>query len=470
MTSGNSSDGDRRGAVLVVVFVVAIALAALVAVLFLLFRSNTESYRYQHDRTGALYAAESGARLAVHWLSEETTIPGGTLPYFMPDDSSGWIGLPGMEGKALVVIDPSNEDVGTEAIRGVEIRSRGRFRSATREVSVHYFPDVPSRYALLVDQRIPTGFFVDGRVVRGPVHCNGSIALSSVSADSSGDPYAQEISTTSDGGFSFSDAGFSTLPHPPGSSVWMRPYHTHRSGPPSWNPTASEVDFRRLNAHFRGLQGEAYRMGTALQGGGRVILDEAALRLRSSNTGPITELTLGEDRDLVYFSNGGAPVYIKSGQPTTYPLTIVATGNVYISGNLLGPGAGGGGLAIVSLGDIVVATDPAFTGTMDWSPPWDIDTAGNMRVEAYLAAPSGEFRAQSVRYPPGSLQFLVEGGILQRTMGRLGNQFNGHQLEIEYDQGLRRTMPPHFPILENWKMSSWTDDPNYEGEIADDLF
>ncbi|MGM0628756.1 MAG: hypothetical protein ACQETZ_11415 [Candidatus Fermentibacterota bacterium] len=460
-----SSDGGRRGAVLVVVFVVTIALAVLVGAVWTLFYSNTESFQYARDRTAALYAAESGARLAVHHLSEATSMPEGTEPFHMPGDSSGWIALPGMEGRALVVIDPSNDLSGAQSIGGVEIRSRGSCHGYTRDVAVHYFPDYPSRYALLVDESIPRGFLEDGTEIEGPVHCNGAVSLSSASPDSSGDPFVWELSTTAEGGFRFSDVGFATVPHPRGSSVWVRPYRRHASGPPAWDPSADSVDFDRLKSYFRSLQGEAMRMGTLVQGGGRAILRGDTLLMREANMGPVRSLELERGQDLVYFQNGAIPLYIKCGRPCSRPLTIVAEGDVYIYGNMHGSPA------VVSLGDIVVPTDPALVGEPDWSPPWNISTDGNMLVEAFLAAPAGELRSESVRYPPGTMTFRVFGGVLEKSMGRLGSSYSGHQLEIDYDAGMSTAPPPHFPILENWKMSSWTEDPGYEeAEMEEDLY
>lgn len=456
--------GGRRGAALAVVFLVTVVMSILVAALYILFSGNVKSFEYARDRTGARYTAESGARMAVHMLSTETWMPQGTEPFFMPEDSSGWILMEGIQGRALVVIDPRNNVSNPFAIRSVQIRSRGAFQSALTDIKTNYSPDAPSRYALLVDRAIPRGFFEDGRVVDGPVHCNGIIDFSSVSSDSSGDPYAREASTTSEGGFRFADVGFSSEPHPEGSSVWVQPYRRHLSGAPNWAPIASEIDFARIEQHFRDLETVANDMGTLVTGVKRVILDGNTLLMKAANQGPISSIGLGPERNLVVIMNGAMPVYIKSGQPTTIPLTIITTGNVNLSGSIRGGPAGGAGpLAIVSLGDIVIATDPSYTGETDWSPPWDIETEGNLSVQAYLAAPSGKLRNESLIHP-GDLSYLtINGGLMQEQMGSMGTTMSGYRLEIEYDEGLNSVMPPFFPILENWVMTSWLEDPDYDG-------
>lgn len=464
--------GGRRGAALAMVFIITIGMSILVAAVYVLFRSNARSQQYTRDRIGALFTAEAGARLAAYHLSLGTAMPEGNLPFHMPDDSSGWISMEGVQGKALVVLDPRNNVENPFAIRGVEIRSRGRVNGEERDIKVHYAPDSPSRYALLVDAGISPGFFTDGRVIEGPVHCNGIIDFSSFTPDSSGDPFVKEVSTTTEGGFRFADVGFQDVPHPEGSSVWVRPYRSHRGGSPSWNTNARPIDFHRIEQHFHDLFSVASSMGTVITGVKRIVLDRRAILMRSDNMGPVTRLELGPDINLIYIMNGAMPVYIKSGQVTTVPLTIVATGNVYLSGNVYGSPAGGQGpLAIVSLGDIIIPADPSYTGGTDWHAPWDIQTEGNMSVQAYLAAPSGELRAESLMYPGDPVYLRITGGLMQENMGALGTAMSGYRLEIEYDNGLFGVMPPHFPILENWIMTSWQEDPEYvSGGIEADQY
>lgn len=464
--------GSRRGAALVLVFVVMLVMSMLVAAVYILFSGNVASQEYAMDRIGARYTAEAGVRMAVYQLSLETELPARTDPYYMSDDSSGWITIPGVQGRALVVIDPRNNVPNPWAIRGVEIRGRGSNGSMTMDVIMHYAPDAPSRYALLVDEAIPAGFFIDGREVEGPVHCNGSISFSSSSADSTGDPLVEEISTTSEGGFRFSDVGFSEVPHPDGSAVWVRPYRRHLAGSPTWDSSSRPIDFARISNYFNGLLTEASEIGTVINGVKRIIIDGNTILMKSSDNGPITFLELEDGKNLVFILNGSMPVYIKSGGTISMPLTIVATGSVYIYGSIHGTAASiNGPLAIVSLGDIIIPSDPAFTGGTDWSPPWDIQTEGNIIVSAFLAAPSGELRSENVVYPPAELVFCIYGGLLEKRMGRIGSGITGYDLVIEYDQGLKSVMPPYFPLLENWIITSWMEDPDYgENSIEDDLY
>ena len=471
--SFQSKDGSRRGAALVLAFVVTLVMSLLVAAVYILFSDNARTQEYAKDRIGARYTAEAGVRMAVNLLSLETEFPVSTDPYYMPDDSSGWITMPEVEGKALVVIDPRNYASNPWAIRGVELRGRGSVGSISMDIITHYVPDAPSRYALLVDTEIPAGFFIDGRIVEGPVHCNGIINLSSVSPDSIGDPFVEEISTTTEGGFRFSDIGFSEVPHPDRSAVWVRPYRQHLAGSPTWDPSSESIDFARISSYFNGLLREAAEMGTVVSGVRRIIIDGNTLLMKSSDDGMVTYLELEDGKNLVFILNGGMPVYIKSEQSICMPLTIVATGSVYIYGNIRGTVAGDNGpLAIVTLGDFVIPSDPSFTGGPDWSAPWDIQTESDLIVVAFLAAPSGELRSESVMYPEEERTFTIFGGLMGKRMGRIGTSISGYHLAIEYDQGLKTVIPPYFPILENWIITSWMEDPDYgeNGTIHDDRY
>ena len=465
---------SRRGAALVLVFVVTLVMSLLVVAVYILFSDNVSTQQYAVERIGARFTAEAGIRMAVCQLSLETELHAGTDPYYMQDDSSGWITMPGIQGKALVVIDPRNNVSNPWAIRGMELRGRGSIGSISMDVIMHYMPDTPSRYALLVDEAIPVGFFKDGRVVEGPVHCNGIIDFGSTSPDSTGDPFVQEISTTTDeGGFRFSDTGFSDIPHPLGSTVWVRPYRSHLAGSPSWDSSSGSIDFARVSSYFSSLLSEASQMGTVVSGVRRIIIDGNTLLMKSSNEGMITFLELEDGKNLVFIHNGGMPVYIKSGSSLNMPLTIVATGSVYIYGSIRGASAGPSGpLAIVTLRDFIIPSDPHFTGAPQWSPPWDIQTESNLVVSAFLAAPAGELRSESVMYPTGEKPFDLYGGLMEKRMGRIGTGISGYHLEIEYDQGLRSFTPPYFPLLENWIITSWMEDPDYgeNGTIHDDRY
>ncbi len=449
----NRHDGNRRGAVLVVVFVVVLVLAVLAASLFIIFSSNIRSHTVILQRTRATYAAESGVHLAMHYMALEMLQPGQSSPYFLPGDSLGWIDIPGSEDMALVVIDPKDGGYGDKLNRSVEIRSRGRSSDAEVDVIIRASPDTPSRYALITDQGIPQGFLTDGLVLQGPVHSNGTIEFSSTSTDSTNDPVIPEISTTRLGGFYFSDIGYSDEPHPPGSRVWVRPYPRHYAGSPSWNVSTGVIDFERIDDHFRDLRAEASGMGTYFSGMRRILLDGNMILMKRSINGMVDTLVLDGDTDLLYLDNPGMGVYIRSRHTFTLPLTIVSTGTVRISGHIdARTTANGGPLAIVTLGDLTIAEDP---GLGDWLPPWDIATDCNVSVKAFLAAPSGEFRAENIFVPGQQAQMTIQGGLLAGEFGRIGTISSGYYLSLVYDTGLTLLRPPHFPIFEYWKISSW---------------
>ena len=471
--SGNgNSDGSRRGAALAVVFVVMIVLSILAGSVYVLFASNVASMNWTLDRISARFAAESGMRLAVHYLSLDVIPPSGTEPIFLPGDSAEWISIPGVDDMVLVVIDPCDLVDRPFTNRGVEIRSIGISGEGIETVVARYFPDSPSRYAFLVDESIPVGFFTDGRVMNGPVHCNGPIEFSSASSDSSNDPFAREISTTTEGGFYFSGSGFSEIPHPEGSNTWVQPYVNHRGGSPSWNTDAQEIDFTRLHDHFDGLRSEAAGQGTLLYGVKRILFEGDRITFRKGILSPTEIIQLSSDSNLIFIENGSLPVYMKSKSVLTVPLTVISTGPVYISGIIdARTSTNGGPLGIVSLRDIVIATDPSENGSSDWPSPWDINTDHSLSVKAFLAAPSGELRAENMFYPRDRVYFSVLGGVLEAKVGNLGTSTMGYDLYIAYDEGLTGVRPPFFPILEHWKMVSWEENPDFSVEdIKDNMY
>ncbi len=196
----------------------------------------------------------------------------------------------------------------------------------------------------------------------------------------------------------------------------------------------------------------------------RLLFDGESVLFRKGILCPTEVIQLSSDSNLIFIENGGLPVYIKSKSVLTVPLTIVSTGPIYISGFIDSrTSTDGGPLGIVSLRDIIIATDPSHTGSSDWPYPWDIDTDHTVSVKAFLAAPSGELRAESISYPLEKVYFSVFGGVLEASVGRLGTANMGYELFISYDDGLTGVRPPYFPILENWKMISWEEDPDFEG-------
>ncbi|MCK4671207.1 MAG: hypothetical protein KAT47_01605 [Candidatus Aegiribacteria sp.] len=469
--NGNSSE-SRRGAALAVVFIVMIVLSILAGAVYVLFASNVSSMNWTVDRISARFAAESGMRLAIHHLSLDLIPPAGTDPFFLPGDSAGWISIPGVDDMAFVVIDPYDLANRPFANTGVEIRSIGRSGEGIETVVARYVPNSPSRYALLVDESIPAGIFTDGRVIDGPVHCNGTIEFSSATPDSANDPFVQEISTTTEGGFYFSGSGYSESPHPEGSYTWVQPFSSHRRGSPSWNTDAQGIDFTRLHDYFDGLRSEAAGRGTLIYGVKRLLFDGDRILFKKGILSSTELIQLSPDSNLVFIENGGLPIYMRSNSGLTVPLTVISTGPVYISGMInANTSTNGGPLGIVSLRDIIIATDPSQSGSSDWPSPWNINTNGSLSVNAYLAAPSGKLRAESISYPPERVYFSVLGGVLERDVGRLGTAITGYELFIAYDEGLSGVRPPYFPILENWKIFSWDENPDFgEKSIEDNMY
>jgi hypothetical protein len=461
----------RRGAALAVVFTLGMVLFLLVGAAFVLFKANTDSFGHSRRRTRALRAAESGAMLAMHVLAAEPDLlaSGAVFALPMDGDSAGWIPIPGTGDRALVMVDPSNASGGME--NGlVEIRSRGRSAGQTRDVVIRAAEDFPSRYILLCDGGTPRGLLSDGYYLDGPLHCNGAIHFSSATPDSSGDPYVARASTTEEGGFHFSDCGRADSPHPEGSAVWVRPYSTLRQGRPFWTDQADSVSFEILRERF----GRVFLdppTGSVRIGGGRMIIDGDLAYLKRAETMPAETLDI-RGVPLLIQDTGMSPLYVKTSRRPDRALTILARGDIYIYGQVDGPTVSSGGpLALVTMGDLVIAEDPELAGRQDWPEPWDVETDRNLSVRAVLAAPQGKLRARNPGLPRQAARLTITGSLTQRDFGRTGSAARGYDLRLAYDRGLSGRHPPGFPPLGRWTMLSWRQDAEYgDEEIDDDMF
>ena len=462
---------NRRGSALAMVVGVAGVLFLLTGVVYTLFQMNARTTLFKMDRIRAAMAAEAGSALALHHLSQMDSLPDGGAPFIlqMEGDSSGWISLEDC-GSFLVVIDPVNGMDGLCSNGAVEIRSRGLSRDVTRDVEMRAAPAYPSSYALLTESSIPEGYFVDGREVNGPVHSNGLIHFSSYSPDSTGDPYASMISTTSNGGFSFSGAGISDSPHPEGSSVWVRPFTRHRQGSPYWRTSAPEIDFMRMSEHFRGIVTGSVSSHALRINAERVLIEGDRLVFKQSQTSPEETADL-TGIDLVIVRNGFSPVMVKTVRRSDRPLTIIAANDLEIGGGIDGSAVGSGGpLGLVALGNIIIPADPDETGDEDWSGLWKIETNQGFLIRACLAAPSGTFKAEVPYFPEDQTRITVTGSLVERTMGRFSSGNSGYYVGNTWEQGLGALHPPYFPMLGRWNVYSWIIDPpeRVGSQIEDD--
>lgn len=461
----------ERGAILATVVVTATVLFILVGVAYTYFSMAVRATVFTMNRTRALVAAETGVNLAVHYLESLETLPetGDPIVFEMAGDSSGWTALPG-GGRAMIVMDPHNRMGGFCDNGAVEVRCMGISGDVTREIRAGVAPAYSSSYALLTSTGIPEGFFVDGRMVNGAVHSNGPIYFSSYSPDSTGDPYADMLSSTSEGGFFIAGAGNTDNPHPDGSSVWVRPYWKHRQGNPYWQPVTPAVDFNRMTQYFRNLVHSTTSAGTVHISAARIIIEGNRLRYRESESSEDRLLELN-GINLVVIDNGFGPVMIKSSQRTEHPITFLTRNNLIIGGGIDGSAAGSGGpMGLVALGDIVIAADPDETGGSDWTGRWQIETSESFVIRASLAAPSGSFRAEVPYSPEEIARVSVTGSLTENSMGRLSSVNSGYELGVTWEQGLGALHPPFFPLLGRWNIYSWLIDPPLQGDskIEDD--
>lgn len=449
---GRASGAPERGAVLAMVIGVAAVMMFLVLASFMYFRSNVNTAVFRRDRLMAAYAAESGANLAMHHLGGMETVPREPFRPF-PD------GLTMPEGsRASVVIHPSGAPDPLIGNGSVEIRSLGSYRSQDYRVIVRAVPRYLSGFALVVNGDIPPGFFTDGRLVDGPVHANGRVHFDSSSPDSTNDPWVSAVSTTSSGGFYFSDAGLSNVPHPPASRTWVRPWPRHNQGRPYWSNTQEPVDMQRASGEFSRLAASAVAVTAS-----RMLLDGNRVIYRRDRSSPPETLSLTGVHALSV-SGGFDGTVLKSRAPLTRPLSIISRGNLVIGGTIDGGLAGHGGpLGLVALGDIIIETDPDFTGEDDWERPWNIETGSPFIIRAFLAAPNGRFRARTGMFPPGPTRISIQGGLAVGTFTGFTGGFSGYQLGVSMDPGLVHSHPPGFPQVWRWTPVSWLMDAPSEG-------
>lgn len=447
---------DERGSALALVIGAAGVLFILVAVVYVYFTMNADAAAFQRNRLRAETAAEAGVALALHHLSSLDAMSGGIAPFPVrtEGDSLGWVTLPGT-GRFLAVIDPINGFSGSINNGAAEIRAAGVAGDQTVTIHARVGPLYPSSYALATDAGIPQGFFQDGREVNGRVHSNGPIYFSSYSADSVGDPYVEMISTTSAGGFYFPGFGRQDVPHPPSSSIWVRPYRNHRQGKPFWSPLSPPLDFSRLEDHFRDLLQNSQAVEISAE---RLLVEGERIAYRESRNGPERYLNL-TGVSLVIVRNGFSPVLVKGTSIPSHPLTIVASGSIGIAGSIDGGAVGSGGpLGLVSMGDVFVAADPDIYQGDDWEGRWDIETDRGILVRACILIPSGSLSAQ-VPYLPSDLSRLtVSGSLVQESMGRLSSGNSGYELGISWDEGLLSKHPPSFPLIGRCEVFSWMQD------------
>lgn len=464
------SQTNEKGAVLAITMLLVVVLFVLSTAVFVLFNANVDSYRNTSDRIQAMATAEAGANIALHELALGNGVPLVTEPYSLPGDSAQWMSIQGGDGKAWVVIDPYDGSIIPNVIGAVEIRSRGLSGDVTRDVVIRASPDYPSRYALLMNNSISQGFFVDGTFIDGPVHSNGSIGFSSLSSDSTDDPYVAAISTSLED-FYFADAGYCDAPHPENSNIWIRPYHRHLRGSPYWETEADSVDFHSMSQWFRQLQNEAALQGTMICGAGRIILKDDMLLFKKGIDSSVDTVNLA-GKELVFIQCGGGHIYLKTSGNPDHAITFVSTGPIYIAGSIEKPRSDDSGpLGIVSLADIIIAEDPDLLGDNDWPYPWSIETDHHLQIRAVVAAPNGCLRAQNPSLPDPGMRFTIYGGLILHHFGLTGMGRKGYELAIAWNQSLTRMHPPCFPDLDRWAISSWHQDTDYgELNIDDNMF
>lgn len=447
-----AAGAPERGAVLAMVIGVTAVMMFLVLASYMYFRTSVNTAVFRRDRLMAAYAAESGANLAMHHLGGMESVPREPFQPF-PE------GLSMPEGStARVEVHPSGAPDPVIGNGLMEIRSRGIYRSQEYRVVVRAVPRYLSGFALVVNGDIPPGFFTDGRIVDGPVHSNGRIHFDSSSPDSTNDPWVSALSTTPSGGFYFADAGLSDVPHPPGSRTWVRPWLRHSQGSPYWCNSREPVDMMKVSAEFSRLAAGA-RAVTA----SRMLLDGNRVIYRRELSSPPETLQL-EGVQAICVSGGFDGTILKSRAPLTRPLSIVSRGNLIIGGGIDGGLAGHGGpLGLVALGDIIIETDPRFTGDEDWDRPWNIETGSPFVIRAFLAAPNGRFRARTGMFPPGPTRVSIQGGLAAGTFSGVTGGLSGYQLGISMDPGLVSCHPPGFPQVWKWTPVSWLMDAPPEG-------
>lgn len=495
------SRSEERGSALALVLVFGLVLSILVAGLFVLFQSNTESFVWKRNNMQARYSAEAGTALAVHMIMEGADVPGGDLPqaFLGSVDPEIWYNLPADLGEVIVYVDPHDDNelvsqANAYAVRGLaRIPTSDGYQTYGMESAV--MPENFARFACFLHEPDISGAYADGYRFDGPFFANDPVRVVSSSPGRNNDPWFYSFQLTSD----YYVAGWgnthATTPHPFGD-LYLEPYERMLLGPPYFELGVEPIPFGPGEVNWEAARDAAIDGGIYFDGslypdlpdGARMIVGADSIWIKTSDDGSSSpDFVYCMDslmtKRVIWVENGPADRLFVKGDPDAEfmdslgvdsLLTIGCNGDIWPYGPLLYENEDFDDpdnkclLGLISVyGDLVMKDDPDDNGGIDWLPPWNVDMglpAGNRDVtyDAVVMVLSGEFRAERYWEPSPMSDFNLVGGYIVNNEGYTTTSNSGLNSVIHYDTRLMTMHPPYFPQTGKWGTVYWKEWPELD--------
>jgi hypothetical protein len=491
------SNKARRGSALALVVLFGLVLSVLATAVYMLFKSNAESYRWNYNKLQARYSAEAGANLSVHMIMGGADVPQGTEPLqFLPDTGAGsWYDLPGEMGEVMVWVDPNdhNPEVATGnayQIRALAKRSvpsgEGTYGMVTAVV-----PENFARFACFLNNPNTGGFYADGYHFDGPFYANGPVWIYSMSASTDNDPWFYSLQLTS--AYYEAQGSHFHATTPVYGNLTIQPAERMTLGPPYFELNADTIPFGKDEVDWQAARDAAQSGGLYLTtgqapDGTRFVLSRDTVIWRTFDGGPIYKCWLDTlTNPVVWIENGATDdIYLKS-TPQAYVtpelygldtlLTIGCNGNIYGYGPMvykstnMNPEENRAMLGLISVdGDFRMADDPDDNGMSDWGGDFEIEMPYRGGVGSYwsdipyhciMMILEGDWEAEDPYEPSPEWDFNILGGYIVDEEGITGTTTpSGFNSVIYYDVRLMTMHPPFFPQTGMWDVIYWEERPD----------
>jgi hypothetical protein len=496
----------ERGSALALVVIFGLVLSILVAGLYVLFQSNTQSYVWKRNSMQARYSAEAGTALAVHMIMGGADVPGGDDPEAFLGDAQldSWESLPGGLGEVIVYVDPHDKNEAVASANSYAVRARARIPTSdgymTYGMESAVSPQNFARFACFLNSPDLSGAYADGYRFDGPFFANGPVRLWSASSGRNNDPWFYSFQLTSDSYVYGWGSNTSNVPHPPGSDLWVEPYERMLLGKPYFEMGADSIPFGPDEVNWESARDAALDGGMhfpdptstpplpSLPSGTRMIVGADSLWIKTASGGtPDPDYVYCMDslltKRVIWVDNGNNDrLYIK-GDPLAVNfdslgvdslLTIGCDGDIWPYGPLryanddMDDPNNRCLLGMISVhGDLIMADDP---GAADWMNPWHIDmdpnvgSPDNIPYSAVIMTLSGEFRAEDWTEPTPMDNFNLIGGYIVDSEGYTTSGNSGLNSVIHYDTRLMTMHPPYFPQTGEWGTIYWKEWPDMDNE------
>lgn len=484
----------ERGSALALVVVFGLVLSILAAGLYVLFRANTQSFMWKRDNLQARYSAEAGTALAVHMIMEGADVPGGTEPqaFLGSVDPLSWYDLPSDLGEVIIYVDPNNDNAqvasaNAYAVRGLA-RLPGKDGYTTYGMETAVMPENFARFACFLNSPDTGGAYADGYRFDGPFFANGQVRLWSKSTGRNDDPWFYSFQLTSDDYVYGWGSNTSSVPHPPGSDLWVEPYERMLLGDPYFEMGAEPIPFGSDEVNWEATREAAIDGGMIFDGsvypnlpdGSRMIVGADSVWVKTDEFAATQSWCFDSlmTKRVIWVDNGnGDRLYIKGDPDAEIDpvygvdslLTIGCNGHIYAYGPLLYENTDMDDphnrcmLGLIAVhGDFVMADDP--DGGSDWSYPFQIhmnptNNEDNIHYCATTMSLDGEFLAEDHTEPDPMDNFNLMGGYIVDSEGFTTQGSAGLNSVIHYDTRLMTMHPPYFPQTGKWGTVYWKERP-----------